>query len=62
KGVEASYNFYGVEPEKAGGHVALVSFLLIFYVVYTVWWGFAIYYLFEGLGLKTTKAKVKKEA
>ena len=62
KGVEASYNFYGVEPEKAGGHVVLVSFLLIFYVVYTVWWGFAIYYLFEGLGLKTTKAKVKKEA
>ena len=62
KGVEASYNFYGVEPEKAGEHVALVTFLLIFYVVYTVWWGFAIYYLFEGLGLKTTKAKVKKEA
>ncbi len=62
KGVEASYNFYGVEPEKVGGHVALVTFLLIFYVVYTVWWGFAIYYLFEGLGLKTTKAKVKKEA
>jgi len=62
KGVEASYNFYGVEPEKVSGHAGLVTFLLIFYVVYTVWWGFAIYYLFEGLGLKTTKAKVKKEA
>ncbi len=62
KGVEASYNFYGIEPAKVGGHVALVTFLLAFYVVYTVWWGFAIYFLFEGLGLKTTKAKVKKEA
>jgi len=26
-----------------------------------MWWGFAIYYMFNGIGLSMTKAKVKKE-
>jgi hypothetical protein len=33
----------------------------VFYVVYTLWWGFAIFFIFEGIGLSMTKAKVKKE-
>jgi hypothetical protein len=35
--------------------------LLVFYVIYTMWWGFAIFYMFDGIGLTMKKAKVKKE-
>jgi hypothetical protein len=38
-----------------------MTFLLVFYVAYTMWWGFAIFYIFEGIGLSMKKAKVKKE-
>jgi hypothetical protein len=61
KAVEASYNFYGVQPENIKDKIPLVSGLLVFYVIYTLWWGFAIFFLFEGVGLSMTKAKVKKE-
>jgi len=61
KAVETAYNYYGVEPQKVKDRVGLMTFLLIFYVVYTMWWGFAIFYLFEGIGLSMKKAKVKKE-
>ncbi len=43
--------------EKAG----IMTGLLVFYVVYTMWWGFAIFYMFDGIGLTMKKAKVKKE-
>jgi nucleotide-binding universal stress UspA family protein len=26
-----------------------------------MWWGFAIFYMFDGIGLTMKKAKVKKE-
>ena len=61
KAVEPAYNFYGVEAVKVKEHVGLMAFLLIFYVAYTLWWGFAIFYLFEAAGLSMKKAKVKKE-
>jgi hypothetical protein len=38
-----------------------MSLMLIFYVVYSLWWGYAILFLFEGLGLSMKRAKVKKE-
>ncbi|VBB46220.1 conserved hypothetical protein [uncultured Desulfatiglans sp.] len=52
KAVEASYNYYGIQPQKIGDRVGVVIFSLVFYVIYTVWYGFGILYLFEGLGLK----------
>lgn len=52
KAVEASYNYYGVEAKHISEEVGLVSFSLIFYVLYTLWYGFAILFLFEGWGLK----------
>ena len=58
--VEVAYNFYGVEPEKALSKVGILSFSLIFYVLYTLWWGYAIFYLARGLGLQL-KAGAKKE-
>ena len=61
KAVEASYNFYGVDAKKVKDEAGLMTFLLVFYVFYTLWWGFAIFFIFEGIGLTMSKAKVKKE-
>lgn len=61
KAVETAYNYYGVVPQSIRERAGLVAGLLIFYIVYTMWWGFAILYLFEGIGLSMKKAKVKKE-
>jgi hypothetical protein len=61
KAVEPAYNFYGIESQKVSDKIGIMTGLLIFYVVYTMWWGFAIYYLFEGIGFSMKKAKVKKE-
>ncbi len=54
KAVETSYNYYQIDPQKITGRVGVVIFSLAFYVVYTLWYGFAIMYLFEGWGLKLT--------
>ncbi len=62
KGVETAYNYYGIPAEKVADKAFLMTFLLVFYVIYTMWWGFAIFYIFDGIGLTMTKAKVKKEA
>ncbi|MBF0515760.1 MAG: hypothetical protein HQK97_01410 [Nitrospirae bacterium] len=61
KAVEPAYNFYGIESQKVSDKVGVMSGLLVFYVIYTMWWGYAIYFMFEGLGLSMKKAKVKKE-
>jgi hypothetical protein len=60
KGVEVGYNFYGISPEKAASRAGILSFALIFYVIYTLWWGYAIFLLCEGCGLEMKKA-AKKE-
>lgn len=60
KGVEVGYNFYGIEPESASSKMGVLAFSLVFYVVYTLWWGIAILFLFEGIGLEM-KAGAKKE-
>ncbi len=62
KAIEPAYNFYGIEPESASEHAPKLTFMLVFYIVYTIWWGFAIYYLFEGLGLRMSGGHKKAEA
>lgn len=52
KGVECSYNYYGIEPQKISEQFLVVLIALVFYVVYTMWYGFAIMFMFEGWGLK----------
>lgn len=52
KAVEASYNYYEVEPVKIMDKIGLVIFSLAFYVFYTLWYGFAILFIFEGWGLR----------
>lgn len=52
KAVETVYNYYKVEPQKIMDRAGLVIFSLVFYVIYTLWYGFAIMFMFEGWGLK----------
>jgi hypothetical protein len=52
KAIETSYNYYKVDPQKISDRLWVVIFSLVFYVIYTLWYGFAIMYLFEGWGLE----------
>ncbi len=61
KAVEPAYNYYGVIAQQVSEKAGIMTGLLVFYVAYTMWWGFAIFYLFDGVGLTMKKSKVKKE-
>ncbi len=61
KAVEPAYNYYKIEAQQVADKAAIMAVLLVFYVIYTMWWGFAIFYMFDGIGLTMKKAKVKKE-
>ncbi len=52
KGLEPAYNYYGVTPIAMKDMIWVALAALLGYVLYTVWYGFAILYLFEGSGLK----------
>jgi hypothetical protein len=52
KVIECSYNYYGIESQSIADQYFIVILSLIFYVLYTVWYGFGIMYLFEGWGMK----------
>jgi hypothetical protein len=51
KAVETAYNYYGIEAQSIGERYGIVIACLFFYVFYTLWYGFGVMYLFEGLGL-----------
>jgi hypothetical protein len=59
--IEPAYNFYGIQTVNIKEKAGLAAGLLVFYILYTIWYGFGVLYLFEGYGLSTKKAKVKKE-
>ena len=61
KAVEPAFNFYTIEAQQVSEKAGIMTGLLVFYVIYTMWWGFAIFYMFDGIGLTMKKAKVKKE-
>ena len=52
KAIEPAYNYYGVQAGSYKDSILLIVAALGFYVFYTLWYGFGIMYLFEGLGLK----------
>jgi hypothetical protein len=60
KAVEVAYNFYGIEAKSVSETVLPMAFSLVFYVIYTMWWGYAILFLCEGVGLQM-KPGAKKE-
>ncbi|MHC1700004.1 MAG: hypothetical protein AB9900_03365 [Humidesulfovibrio sp.] len=62
RGLEPGYNFYGIASEKVLDNVLPLVGLLVFYVVYTMWYGYAIFDMFGGIGLGMGKPKVKSEA
>lgn len=52
KALEPAYNYFGVDAKNWKDNLALIVFALVFYVFYTLWYGFGLMWLFEGLGLK----------
>jgi len=59
--LEPSYNFAGIKRGNISQNISTVVLLLAFYIFYTVLYGFAIMYLFEGIGITATKASRKEE-
>ena len=52
KAVESSYNYYKIEPQKISDRFGIVILSLLFYVVYTLWYGFSFMFMFEGWGMR----------
>ncbi len=52
RALEVAYNYYEVEPEKILDQIGIVFGSLVFYVIYTLWYGFAILFMFEGAGFR----------
>ncbi len=52
RGIEPAYNYYGIEAESIGNKLGTVVVSLAGYVIYTLWFGFAILFMFEGWGIK----------
>jgi hypothetical protein len=52
KAVETAYNYYHIEPQSISDRYGIVIFSLVFYVAYTLWYGFGIMFLFEGWGMR----------
>lgn len=61
RAVEPGYNFYGIIARSVSEKIPTVVALLSFYVIYTLWYGFAIFEIFDGIGLSMKKSKVKEE-
>jgi len=55
--IEPAYNFYGIEAVNTKEKAGLAAGLLAFYVLYTIWYGFGVLYLFEGLRLSALLIK-----
>jgi hypothetical protein len=62
KALEVAYNFNGIQADKVADRAGITTFMLVFYVVYTVWYGFAIMFLMEGLGIVASAHGEKVEA
>jgi hypothetical protein len=52
KAIETAYNYYGIQAQNIGDRLGIVIFSLVFYVIYTLWYGFGILYMFEGWGMR----------
>lgn len=51
RALEPAYNFAGIAAASVDERAGITIFLLAFYIVYTVWYGFSIMFIFEGLGI-----------
>lgn len=62
KNIEPAYNYFGIESKPVGENKGVMTFMMVFYLFYTLWYGFAIYYICQGLGITMNKAAKKAEA
>lgn len=62
KAIEPGYNFYEIEAVKVSENALVMTGLLVFYIFYTLWFGFSIFFMFEGIGLTMKKSEAKAEA
>ncbi len=53
--LEPGNNFYSVPVARVSDHVLLIVVMLAFYIIYTLWYGFGIMELFQGIGLSLHK-------
>jgi len=61
KVLEPAYNFRDIQPNKLAENALPILLLLGFYILYTVWYGLSIMYIFEGLGISASKMGEKLE-
>jgi len=59
--IEPTYNFREVYAQNARELLRPILLLLLFYVLYTILYGYAIYNLFEGLGITVAGVMQKRE-
>lgn len=52
KVIETAYNYYGIEAKSIKEKWVVVTLSLVGYVIYTIWFGMSILFMFEGWGLK----------
>lgn len=52
KAIEPAYNYYGIPATNIMDKIGMVVVSLAGYVIYTMWYGFSILFMFEGWGLK----------
>lgn len=55
RALEPGNNFYSVPVAKVSDHILLIVVMLAFYIIYTLWYGFGIMELFQGIGLSLHK-------
>jgi len=58
--VEVGYNFFKIEPQTARTKAGILTFSLVFYVIYTLWFGIGVLLVFEGFGLEMKKGARKE--
>jgi hypothetical protein len=61
RALEPGYNFYGITPKRVRDYAGMLTFMLVFYVAYTLWYGYGIFETFAGMGLGMGKPVSKKE-
>ncbi len=52
RAVEPAYNYYGITASSPIDEILPITLALIGYISYTLWYGFALLFMFEGWGLK----------
>jgi hypothetical protein len=52
KAIEPAYNYFGIQAQNIKDRLGVVVFSLVFYVIYTMWYGFGIMFMFEGWGMR----------